>query len=142
MGIGKVVPQVFKDDLAEVERKRQYLEAELEKKNVLKKKLKKKFKLIYFGVRVSLVSIWFGVLAGFYFLGQINSLEDFLNYTELSVLLILSFNFLTFGSIKDFKAYMEILKTRTQIWVYGGYIDLDDQINAIEIEKTRLESVD
>jgi len=110
----------------------------LGEKLVLKEKLASKFKRIHFFVRFSLVLIWFGVLSGFYFFGLIGSLCEALNYSEASILLIIVINFLTFGTISNLNNYIDLIKVKTENWVYGKYIDLDSKIDSNRIQLSNL----
>ncbi|MBL1280375.1 MAG: hypothetical protein COA33_008895 [Fluviicola sp.] len=135
----KKTPNAFKDDQEKAKRKHKRLVDLIEKQKALKTKLAKKFKRIYLGVRIGLVLIWGGVMTLLILLKLINNLGDFLNYSELSVLLILTFNFITFGSLKNFKDYIVLLKTKTENWVYGKYVDINLRIETNEIEKIEIE---
>lgn len=132
-------PKAFRDEQEEAKRKHKKLVELIEKQKALKKKLTRKFKRIYAGVRIGLVLIWGGIMATLVAFGLIKNLGDFLNYTEVSVLVVLTFNFLTFGSLKNFRDYIVMLKTRTENWVYGKYVDIDLRIESAEKEKIEIE---
>ncbi|MEY3500061.1 MAG: hypothetical protein RL308_1730 [Bacteroidota bacterium] len=134
-------PKAFRDEQEEAKKKHKRLVELIEKQKVLKKKLAIKFKRIYVGVRIGLVLIWGGIMATLVGLGLIENLGDFLNYTEVSVLVILTFNFLTFGSLKNFRDYVVMLKTRTENWVYGKYVDIDLRIESAEKKKIEIEKI-
>lgn len=130
-------PKAFRDEQEEAKRKHKKLVELIEKQKDLKKRLARKFKRIYAGVRIGLVLIWGGIMSTFVAFGLIKNLSDFLNYSEVSVLVILTFNFLTFGSLKNFRDYIVILKTRTENWVYGKYIDIDLRIESAEMRELK-----
>jgi hypothetical protein len=124
----KKSPNAFRDKQEEAKRKHRKLVELIEKQKALQIKLEGKFKRIYSGVRIGLVLIWGGIMATLVGFRLIENLSDFLNYTEVSVLVVLTFNFLTFGSLNNFRDYIDILKTRTENWVYGKYLDLEFKI--------------
>ncbi len=132
------LPEEFKDSREEAKRKHKRLSDHIEKQIALHAKLLKKFKNIYFFVRLGLVLIWISLLSVFYFLGFINSLGDAMNYSEASVLLIAVLNFLTFGSITNLKNYLDTIKIKTENWVYGKYADINYKI---ETNKKELDNL-
>jgi hypothetical protein len=133
------IPKEFKDDKASAKSRHKKLTALIDKQEQLKQKLDKKFKRIYFGVRIVLVLLWVGVMFSLYLFNLITNLEDFLNYSEISILIIVTFNFLTFGTITNVKNYISFLKTKTENWVYGKYINLEIKINENKTELKKLE---
>lgn len=113
-------------EIAKLQLKRiQALEA---KQIKLKRKLNRKFKQIYFGVRLCLLLLWGGMIYSLYLFGMINNFNDFTNYSEISLLIIFIFNFLTFGSLKSLRDYIDSIKGRIKKMVYGKYIDLEERI--------------
>lgn len=116
--IGKI-PVEYKDEKEFAKRKHKRLSELIAKQETLKIKLDKKFKQIYFSVRIGMVLLWLGVLSIFYLLGVINNLSDALNYSEASILILFALNFITFGTITDLKFFVAIIKIKTENWVYG-----------------------
>lgn len=135
--IGKV-PQAFKDSKEEAKKRHKRLVELLEKQEALKTKLNKRFIRIYFFVRVGLIMIWFAVLYAFYFLGFIQNLGDFLNYSEASILTLIAFNFLTFGTLTDLENYLTLMRTKIENWIYGKHITIGDKIESNKSELTEL----
>lgn len=134
------LPVEFKDTKEEAKRKHKRLLLHIEKQLALKERLAKKFKRIYFCVRLGLVIIWSSLLSVFYFVGLVHSLSDALNYSEASILFIFVLNFLTFGTITNLKNYLDLIKTKTENWVYGKYVDLDIKIEMNKNELANLNS--
>lgn len=132
------LPVEFKDSKEEAKRKHKRLSDHIEKIIALRKKLEKRFRKIYLFIRLGLVLIWLLFLLAFYFAGCITSLNDVLTYSEASVLVIVVFNFLTFGTITNLNNYLDIIKTKTENWVYGKYIDLNKKI---EFQKQELDNL-
>jgi hypothetical protein len=137
--IGKL-PNEFKDTKEEAKRKHKRLAEHIEKQEVLKEKLDRKFKRTYFLVRLGLMILWFAVLSVFCFLGFINNLGDVLNCSETSILILIVLNFLTFGTITNLKNYIDLIKTKTENWIFGKYVTINDKIEANKIELNKLSS--
>ena len=125
----------FKDNKEQAKIRHKKLVELIQKKEALKIKLDKKFKRIYFSVRVGLVLIWFTSLSIFYFLGFIKNIGDGLNYSEASILILIVFNFLTFGTLTNLENYLSLVKTKTENWIYGKYIDIDVEIESDKSEE-------
>lgn len=135
--VGKF-PEEFKDSKEEAKRKHKRLTDLIEKQVGLKAKLEKRFRRTYFFVRLSFILLWGAAIAGLYVLGLIKGIGDILNYSEASILLLIALNFLVFGRITNLENYVDLIKTRTENWVYGKYIKIDDNI---EINKNELEKI-
>ena len=129
------IPDEYKDTKEEAKRRHKKLGELIEKQTALKIKLDKKFKRIYFFVRLGLVLLWFGILSIFYFFDQIKNVGDVLNFSQASILILLVLNFLTFGTITNLKNFIDIIKTETENWIYGKYITIEQRI---EINKKEL----
>lgn len=144
LGKGKVpkvpvVPDAFKDSYEYAVHRHRKLKDLVAKKEKLKKKLDRVFKLTYFSVRIGLVLVWGGVMFVFWKIGQINNLEDFLNYSEASILLIITLNFLTFGKLTNLNMFLNRIKIKTENWIYGKYITIDKKLEGNINEKQNLE---
>lgn len=133
------IPEDFKDTKEEANHKHKRLKEHLEKQSSLKLKLAKKFKWIYFGVRIGLVGIWIGIMLILAITGLIKDLEGFLNYSEASILILITANFLTFGKLSNLNNYLDLIKVKTENWVYGKYINLDEKIEENNCELLKLE---
>ena len=131
-------PEEFKEDKEKAKKRNVKLRALIEKKWELQKKLDRKFRYIFFFVRVGLLSIWAAVIYGFYYLGLIQNLGDFLNYSHASILALVTLNFLTFGTLTNLNNYLDLIKMRTRNWVYGKYVNLKESIDENQEEANQL----
>lgn len=131
-------PEEFKEDKEKAKKRNVRLRALIEKKWELQKKLDRKFRYIFFFVRVGLLTIWAGIIYGFYYLGFIHNLGDFLNYSHASILGLVTLNFLTFGTLTNLNNYLDLIKMRTRNWVYGKYVNLEDSIEENQEEANKL----
>lgn len=122
------IPEEFKDTKEEAKRKHKRLSEHIKKHEALKIKLYKKFKWIYFFVRLGLLAIWFAMLSIFLFNGFINNLGDALSYSEASILILVALNFLTFGTITNLNNYIDLIKTKTENLVFGKYISIEVKV--------------
>lgn len=136
-----LVPDSFRDEKEEAKRKHKRLVDLIAKQEKLKAKLDKKFRRIYFGLRFGLTLIIGTIIFTLHLFRLIDDLGDFLNYVELTVLIILAFNFVTFGTVANLNDFVRMLKMRTENWVYGKYIDLDEKLNSNHEEKEKLAAV-
>jgi len=134
-------PDEYKDSTEEARRRHKRLKELLDKQQGLKAKLDKKFKWTYFFVRLFSVLSWFALMIVFVFLGLIHNLGDALNYSEGCILLLITINFVTFGSLTNLDKFSDSIKTKTENWVYGKYLSLDEKINLNKAEKTKLSMV-
>ncbi len=131
-------PKEFKEDKPRAQIRYRRLSILIEKKNELKSKLDKKFLWMFFMVRFGLVSLWGIMMYLFFVIGWITDLEDFLIYSEASLLVIFTFNFLTFGNLTNLNNYIDLIKTRTKNWAYGKYLGLKEDINQLEVEQDKI----
>ena len=129
-------PEEFRDDNLQAKIRHQKLTKLLESQKGLKQKLNKKFRLIYFCVRFLLVLFWIGIMSILYIFSIIKDLGDFLNYSELSVIIIITLYFLVFGTVKDLNNFLDLFKTKTENLVYGKYVNINEKIdeNQKEVE--------
>ena len=132
-------PPEIKEDKEKAKLRHKRLSVILQKQETLNLKLQKKFKQIYFFIRLGLVILWFIILLGFYLGNFIHNLGDVLNYSEASLFLLILVNFLTFGTLMNLENYINLIKIKTQNLVYGKYIKLEDQI---EVNRTELNLLD
>lgn len=132
------LPDECKDTKAQARQRHAKLKILIERQVALKIKLDKTFVRIYFAVRTGLVIIWFGILFTFYYFGLVNNLGDFLNYSEASILTLIVLNFLTFGNVTNLKNYINLIKIKTENFIYGKYIDIHKKIELNKDEEERL----
>lgn len=121
-------PEEFLEDREKARLRHQRLLGLVQKQQALKIKLGKKFRLIYGGVRVGLVLSWIAVMFGCYLIGWIANLEDFLNVSEICLIILVTANFITFGTLTHLNGFLTLIRTRTENWVYGKYISLEEKI--------------
>lgn len=128
------LPQEFKDSKEEALKKHQALLAELDKKKALKEKLTKRFRVAYLSVRIILVII---CTVSIYYLGYFlgaESLSDFLNYYEASIIVLFAMNFIAFGTIANFHDFILVLRTKVENWVWIKNINLPKEIDSMTKE--------
>lgn len=111
----------------------------LQKKEKLRKKLNRIFAIFYFLTRVLIFSIWVGIIYGLYHFNYIKDINDFLTYSELTIMVIIAVNFLLFGTFKDASKFVSEIRIQIENWVYGRYINLEESIkedrkNVVKIE--------
>lgn len=134
LDIENQLPQEFKDSKDEALKKHKALLAELEKKKALKEKLARRFKYSYLTVRISLVII---CSVSIFFLGYIlgaQTLSDFLNYYEASIIALFAMNFIAFGTIANFHDFIHVLRTKVENWVWSKHINLPIEIDLMTKE--------
>jgi hypothetical protein len=134
------LPEEFKDanEIARLRHAR--LQTLIEKREALKLKLQNRFRWIYFSVRSSLVAGWLGILYGLFANNLIDNLGDVLNYSEAGILLLLIAHFLTFGSISNLNSYIDLIKLKTENYVYGRYLNIDEKIVTNKIELAQIDN--
>jgi hypothetical protein len=135
----KIVPDAFKGTYDFALNRHRKLKLLASKQLQLKKKLERVFKGTYLAIRIGLVVFWLGIMFVFWKIDHINDLEDFLNYSEASILVIITLNFLTFGKLTNLNEFLSRIKIRTENWIYGKYITLDERIETTIIEKQDLQ---
>jgi p-aminobenzoyl-glutamate transporter AbgT len=128
------LPQEFKDSKDEALKKHKALLAELDKKKALKEKLARRFKYSYLTVRILLVII---CSVSIYYLGYLlgaQTLGDFLNYYEASIIFLFALNFIAFGTIANFHDFIHVLRTKVENWVWSKHINLPKEIDSMTKE--------
>jgi len=141
VNLGEVVDnnQELRDTKEEALRKHKRLKAHIGKKEKLAQKLQRRFRWIYTIVRILLVALWGGTMYAFHKIGHINTLSDFRNYSQISVLVLVTVNFIVFGTITEFKSFIHLIRIRIENWIYGKYQNLDE---GIEEQKTELKKLE
>lgn len=119
-----------KDD---IQRRHDILKALVDKQKALKEKLAKRFRWIYFFIRLVFVGIW-TVITLFIKWELINELGDFLNYSQAFFIGLVVMNFLTFGNLANLKSFLDNIKNRVENRVWGKYINIDNKISANVLE--------
>ncbi len=119
-------PLIDKKRLAE-ERHRKLL-ALIEQKKGLKLKLEKRFRYSYLAVRILFVLMYLGFNALLFFFFKITDLGTLLKWSEVLLIIIIIINFITFGTITNLKNVIAYFRNRIENWVYGKYVNIDEQI--------------
>lgn len=132
-------PKEFEGDREEAKRRHKWYKKLLRSKKKLKVHLDRKFRRIYFGVRAGIILLWASVMYGLFALGLIVNLIGVVGYTALITGLIFGTNYLTLGTYYDLKDMAEIIKIRTENWVYGKYMNLDERI---ELDQLKIENLE
>jgi ABC-type multidrug transport system fused ATPase/permease subunit len=127
---------VLNESLEKANARHTKLQASIDKKVELKEKLKKRFRWIFFSVRILLVAFWAVALVGLYLFGIVVNIGDALNYSNAFILVLITLNFITFGSLTNLSSFINAIKTRVENWVYGKYVSIDE---IIEVDKVKLE---
>lgn len=132
-------PNEFKENREQAKRKHKRYKTKLRSQKKLKAQLDEKYKLIYFGMRLGLFFLWVGTMTGLYFLGLIAGLGGVVAYTASISGCVIGANYLSTGTYYDLKELAEIVKIRTENWVYGKYLDLDEKIEYSQDKVEQLE---
>ena len=134
------VPKEFKDSYEQAKRRHEKLKSLIEKKEALHKKLTRRFKLVYFAIRLGFVSLWAVYIFICYKVQWVNNLEDVLNFSEAAILIVLAVNFLTFGTLTSLDDFVDSIKMKLENWVFGKYVNIEDSIveDKEELQKVEL----
>ena len=132
-----------KESFAEKRRKALHRHGKLQelisKKEELKAKLDKKFKIYYFLARAGVILLWLGANATVYFVFD-KEFSDLLTYNEVGILAILIIVFLRFGNITNIQNIVNYFKTKIENRVYGKYVSLPDKIEEHKEEVKQIEN--
>lgn len=127
-------PKEYKDDRENAKLKHKWYQEIVKSKKKLKQYLDKKFKRIYLGVRAGLFLLWMGIMYGFYSVGVIVGAGGVVTYTSVVVIAVIGTNYLTSGTYLSLRDFLESIRIKTENWVYGDYIDLDEEIEESQEE--------
>lgn len=133
-------PDEFKDNEVQAQCRHDRLKSLIDKKEGLKLKLNRRFKWIYFFVRLGFICLWAAYILLFIYLGKINDLESALNYSEAAILVWLALNFLTFGRLSNLHNFINLIKLKLENWIWGKYLNIDIIIEANKGELKELKS--
>lgn len=117
-------------NISKLKRRHQKLQTLIEKKEDLNKKLNKKFKWIYFGVRFGLTSIYISFNIILYSFFNITVIGEILNWNEAAIIIITLFSFLTFGNFTNVSNFVQAIKMKLEIRIYSKYVNLNNEINS------------
>lgn len=110
----------------------------LEKQQKLKKKLKRLFWWVYFGVRIFLVACLCGYNLALFYYFNVQDIGSLLNWNQVAVIGITIFSFLTFGNFKGFKEYISNWRMKLENRVYGKYLNLDERISVTQSSVSKI----
>lgn len=114
--------------LNSLQKEYQKLKALIKQKEALNIRLNKKFKRIYFGVRLGLTLVYLGYNALLFFIFKITALGDLLNWNQLAIIIISIFSFIAFGTFANVKEYIHNLKMKLESSVYKKHVNLNDEL--------------
>lgn len=117
------------DKINRLQNRYQKLKILIERKEELNNKLKKKFKRIYFGVRVLLIVLYIGYSVVLYYIFNITKLGDLLNWNQLALLVISVFSFIAFGTITNAIEFITKVKMWIESKVYSKHIDIENELD-------------
>jgi hypothetical protein len=129
----------FHDKRDEAKRKHKWYSEILKNQKKLKEELDRKFKIMYLSIRILLLLSWAALIGVTYFLGLAANFLELFGLASLPLWFISGANYLTNGTYMDLKDFIEITKVKTENWVYGKYIDLDEKIDRNEGELLQIE---
>jgi len=115
-------------NISKLKRRHQKLKILIEKKEGLNKKLNKKFKWIYFGVRLGLTSIYICLNLVLYLYFNITDIGEILNWNEVAIITISVFSFLTFGTFTNLSKFIQDIKMKLEVHTYNKYVNLNEEI--------------
>ncbi|WP_075344673.1 hypothetical protein [Tenacibaculum agarivorans] len=127
-----------KNNLSKLKARHKKLETLIQKKQELSTKLNKKFKRIYFGVRLVLSSLFVGYNLLLYFFFNITNLGDLLNWNQFALIIMALFSFITFGSFANVKEFVQNIKMRLELRTYDKYKDIFEQLKNHKEEAIRI----
>ena len=127
-----------KYNLSKLQSRHKKLKALIEKKEALNERLNKKFKRIYFGVRLVLVSIYLGYNAILYFAFNITNLGDLLNWNQFALIVIALISFIAFGTLTNVQDFINNIKMRLEYRTYDKYVDITEQVETHKKEEMKL----
>ena len=130
----------FRDKKEEAKRKHKWYTEVLKNQKKLKTELDFKFKWIYLGVRFLLLASWAALIGLTYRLDWADNFLELFGIASLPMWFISAANYLASGTYVDLRDFIEISKIKTENWVYGKFIDLDEKIEKNEKVIVKLEN--
>jgi len=112
----------------------------IKEKEKLYKKLKRRFRLIYSGVRAVLVLIYLGLNALLYFVFNITNFGDILNWNELALIVMVMISFIAFGTFTSVRSFVEGIKLRLEVIIFSKYENIEKEILNLKVEATTIQS--
>ena len=127
-----------KNDLTKLQARHKKLKALIQRKEALYIKLNKRFKRIYFGVRIVLATLYIGYNALLYFALKITNLGGILNWNQFAVIIIALFSFIAFGTFANIKDFIQNIKMRLESRTYNKYVNITEQLGIHKEEELQL----
>jgi hypothetical protein len=130
------------DDKEKTRARHRKLLSLIQQKRNLADKLRRRFKLAYFFVRIGLVGIFVVYDVALYRFFKIKTLGEILNWNEAALIVVALSSFVTFGSFANVRGFVDGCKIRLENIVYGKYVDIEDQIDEHKQEDKELKRAD
>ena len=127
-----------KNQLTKLELRHEKLKTLIQKKEILNIKLNKRFKLIYFGVRLALMLLTIAYNFILYFVFNITELSSLLKYNSYIVLIVSLFSFIAFGTLVNLKEFTQKIKLWLEVKIYSKYANITKQIETHKEEEISL----
>ena len=134
-----IITEEFRDNKEQAKRRHDKLKVLIEKQEETKKRLSKLFDRFYLFIRLLFVSFWLTILFTLYHFNFLKDLSDLIDYSEAILLIFLTFNFLTFGTISNLNSFVSLIKTKLENWIWRKHINIDKKI---EDNKTALKQLE
>jgi len=115
-------------------------ETRLSKMKGIEKRLKFRFRLIHFLVRIILISLWAGLVWLFYLVGLIINATDVFVYSQAILIGTLAIHYLFSGSTTNLKDFITNLRKLVKKRVYGKHLNISERIMIRERELEILHS--
>jgi len=131
--------QTLDDRIESIRIEHAEIEEILADKKKLKEKLARRFKRVYFLVRLVLLIIWALINLGFYLTGIASTLEDFLNVNQVIVIGFIAVAFLYSGGLSSISAGIGYIKNVVENIVYRKYLNLEAEIESKTTQSIELQ---
>lgn len=129
-----------KENLSKLENRHQKLKLLIRRKEDLNRKLERRFRWIYFGVRLFLSSLYVGFNILLYNVFNITKLSEILNWNQLMILVISLFSFVAFGTFANAKEYVAKIKLWIELRTYSRYVNISEKLNEHKKDEISLTS--
>lgn len=107
---------------------------------ILFKKSKKRFNIIYFCLRLFFVFIWLGINFSLYYLLNIKDIGLIINYNNIFLLVGIVIIFLIFGRLTTLKEFIENIKERIELRVFRQHHEFQEYIGEFESKLNKLDN--
>lgn len=114
----------------------QTLQNLLERRKQIYKRIERNFRIVYFSIRLIIVSIFLGI--NFFFFKYLNTeLSTLINYNEIALILLFTTIYLLFGRLTTLKELFDTNKKLIETRIYGRYLNLPEKIEKNQIQLNR-----